>query len=47
MATLFARKAVMLVDSSSSSSFVSQDLVAFGPPLVPLSHPVQVRVANG
>jgi hypothetical protein len=47
MAHLFAKKIIMLVDSGSSSSFISQPLAKLGPNIIPLSHPVQVQVANG
>lgn len=47
MATLFSKKVIMLVDSGSSSSFISQPLAALGPSLELLPHPVQVKVANG
>jgi hypothetical protein len=46
-ATLFAKKVIILVDSGSSSSFVSEQWAKLGPPLVPLCKPVHVRVANG
>jgi hypothetical protein len=46
-ATLFAKKVIILVDSGSSSSFVSEQWAKLGPPLVPLCKPVHVRVVNG
>jgi hypothetical protein len=47
MATVFSKKVLMLVDSGSSSSFISQPLAALGPPLIPLPEAVQVKVASG
>ena len=47
MATVFSKKVLMLVDSGSSSSFISQPLAALGPPLIPLPEVVQVKVASG
>jgi hypothetical protein len=35
-ATLFAKKVIILVDSGSSFSFVSEQWAQLGPPLVPL-----------
>jgi hypothetical protein len=46
-ATMFAKSVIMLVDSGSSSSFISEQLAWSGSPRVPLQHPVQVQVANG
>jgi hypothetical protein len=46
-ANLFSKSVIMLVDSSSSSSFVSQTIAAYGPEWVLLEQPLQVRVANG
>jgi hypothetical protein len=45
--TLFQQPVVLLLDSGSSSSFVSQSLAAKLPHWTPLSEPGQVRVANG
>lgn len=46
-ATMFVRSVIMLVDSGSSSSFISEQLARSSSPRVPLQHPVQVQVANG
>jgi hypothetical protein len=47
LATIFAKKVIMLVDSGSSSSFISDRLAKAHPALITLPAPVQVRVANG
>lgn len=46
-ASIFSKRIVMLVDSRSSSSFISEQLVAYNRLVVPLSQAVQVCVANG
>jgi hypothetical protein len=47
LASIFTKKVIMLVDSGSSSSFISDRLANSHPNLIPLPTPVQVRVANG
>lgn len=47
IASMFSKTVVLLVDLGSSSSFISQPLVAFCPGLVALSQSITVKVANG
>lgn len=47
LASLWSKSVIMLVDSDSSSSFISELVAPFGPSPVQLSHSLQVRVANG
>lgn len=47
MGDLFQHSVVILLDSGSSSSFISQSLADKLPNWTPLTTPVQIRVANG
>lgn len=47
LATLLNKRALMLVDSDSSASFISEQMVQGVSSLVPLAQPVPVRVASG
>jgi hypothetical protein len=46
-ASIFSKRFIMLVDSGSSSSFISEQLVASNPLAVLLSQAMEVCVANG
>jgi hypothetical protein len=47
LATVLNKRAIMLVDSGGSASFISEQMVRGVSSLVPLAQPVPIRVASG